>query len=460
MNADLPQVNESFAAALRSSRRHAGRSQLQTALIVGISQRHLSFLESGRARPGRGVVLALGAALGFGVARQNRLLLAAGFAPEFEAGAQSQAEVDLIERAMAAFLDAHEPFPALLLRDGAWIERGNRGAARLWSAVCGAPLEQVPPDNVFELMLRPGARREHLENWSEAAACLLRRYMAEHVQLRQALTRCAGHTARRQSRSQGTVAQRCRHPRRAGGAAALSLRRRAPGPVRRHCRAACAAGYARRTSARRIPGTGRRGDCAVVPRGSPVGLNLVRAAGSTADGNPVETAMTMLVLRKATLADLELVSSWDEQPHVLESDPNDDWGWEQELDREVEWREQLIAEAGGIPIGFVQIIDPAREDSHYWGEIAADLRAIDIWIGEATYLGRGYGTQMMQLALQRCFADARVGAVLIDPLASNVRAQRFYARLGFVALGRRRFGLDDCLVMQLQRADWSARQRG
>ena len=165
-------------------------------------------------------------------------------------------------------------------------------------------------------------------------------------------------------------------------------------------------------------------------------------------------------LRPATPADLALLQHWDEQPQVIAADPNDDWGWEQELGRDVDWREQLIAEADGVPVGFVQIIDPAREDSHYWGEIAADLRAIDIWIGEATYLGRGYGTQMMQLALQRCFANARVGAVLIDPLASNVRAQRFYARLGFVALGRRRFGLDDCLVMQLQRADWSARQRG
>ncbi len=184
MNADPLPVAESFAAALRAQRRHVGRSQLQTALVAGISQRHLSFLESGRSRPGRGVVLALSAALGLDVARQNRLLLAAGFAPSYDAGAQSAAEVALVERAMRAFLRAHEPFPALLLRDGAWIEQGNRGAARLWSAVRGTPLDEVPQDNVFELMLRPGARRERLENWSEAAACLLRRYMAEHVQLR------------------------------------------------------------------------------------------------------------------------------------------------------------------------------------------------------------------------------------------------------------------------------------
>jgi transcriptional regulator with XRE-family HTH domain len=184
MNADLSLAVESFPATLRAHRRRVGRSQLQTALVAGISQRHLSFLESGRARPGRGVVLALSAALGLDVARQNQLLLAAGFAPEYDGAARPQAEVELVERAMRAFLAAHEPFPALLLRDGAWIEQGNRGAVRLWSAVRGEPLTEVPRDNVFELMLRPGARRERLENWSEAAACLLRRYLAEHVQLR------------------------------------------------------------------------------------------------------------------------------------------------------------------------------------------------------------------------------------------------------------------------------------
>lgn len=184
MNVDLSSAVDAFPAVLRAHRRRAGRSQLQTALAAGISQRHLSFLESGRARPGRGVVLALSAALGLDVARQNQLLLAAGFAPAYDGAARSPGEVELVERAMRAFLAAHEPFPALLLRDGAWIEEGNRGAARLWSAVRGERLTEIPRDNVFELLLRPGAGRERLENWSEAAACLLRRYLAEHVQLR------------------------------------------------------------------------------------------------------------------------------------------------------------------------------------------------------------------------------------------------------------------------------------
>lgn len=158
-------------------------------------------------------------------------------------------------------------------------------------------------------------------------------------------------------------------------------------------------------------------------------------------------------LRTATPADLALLQHWDQQAHVIASDPNDDWHWETELDRTPDWREQWIAELEGRPIGFVQMIDPAREESHYWGEIAPNLRAIDIWIGEATDLGKGYGTKMMQLALARCFADLAVQAVLIDPLASNTRAHRFYERLGFKFVEPRQFGDDQCWVYRLDRAD-------
>ena len=161
----------------------------------------------------------------------------------------------------------------------------------------------------------------------------------------------------------------------------------------------------------------------------------------------------MINLRPATIEDLALLQHWDEQAHVVASDPNDDWQWEIELKRTPDWREQLIAEIEGHPIGFIQIIDPAREESHYWGDIAAHLRAIDIWIGEATDLGKGYGTQMMQLALARCFADPTVTAVLIDPLANNTRAHRFYERLGFQFFERRQFGEDDCFVYRLSRSN-------
>lgn len=161
----------------------------------------------------------------------------------------------------------------------------------------------------------------------------------------------------------------------------------------------------------------------------------------------------MLHLRPATTDDVALLRHWDEQPHVVASDPHDDWGWETELAKKPDWREQLIAEAGGRPVGFVQIIDPAREEGHYWGDVPADLRAIDLWIGEAADLGKGFGTEMIRLALERCFADPRVTAVLIDPLAANTRAHRFYERLGFRFVERRRFWNDDCSVYRLDRAN-------
>ncbi|WOD39795.1 GNAT family N-acetyltransferase [Nodosilinea sp. E11] len=162
-----------------------------------------------------------------------------------------------------------------------------------------------------------------------------------------------------------------------------------------------------------------------------------------------------IALRFATLDDVSLLRHWDEQPQVVAADPNDDWEWEVELAHTPAWREQLIAELEGRPIGFIQIIDPAQEDSHYWGEVPDNLRAIDIWIGEPTELGKGYGTTMMRLALARCFADPNVTAVLIDPLTSNTRAHRFYQRLGFKFLEHRPFGDDDCSVYRLDRATWS-----
>lgn len=163
-------------------------------------------------------------------------------------------------------------------------------------------------------------------------------------------------------------------------------------------------------------------------------------------------------LRPARLGDLDRLRHWDQQPHVIASDPDDDWDWETELQRTPAWREQLIAEVDGRSVGFVQIIDPAREESHYWGEVAPDLRALDIWIGEASDLGQGYGTTMMELALGRGFAGPEVAAVLVDPLESNTRAHRFYERLGFRFVERRTFDESACCVYRLDRATWAEKE--
>jgi aminoglycoside 6'-N-acetyltransferase len=148
-----------------------------------------------------------------------------------------------------------------------------------------------------------------------------------------------------------------------------------------------------------------------------------------------------------------MLERWDEAPHVI---ANGGWDWPIELAQVVAWRELLVAELDGRPIGFIQIIDPEQEETRYWGAIGPGYRAIDIWIGEADALGQGYGTEMMRLALERCFASVEVQAVLVDPLAANIRAHRFYQRLGFRPAERRQFGPDDCLVHRLERVDWQA----
>jgi aminoglycoside 6'-N-acetyltransferase len=158
----------------------------------------------------------------------------------------------------------------------------------------------------------------------------------------------------------------------------------------------------------------------------------------------------MLQFRPVTIEDLPLLLYWNKQPHILES-IGDDWDWATELAYSPDWREQLIAELDGHPIGFVQIIDPAREETHYWGDVPKNLRALDIWIGESTDIGKGYGTQMMRLALDRCFDDPQVTAVLVDPSAANVAAHRFYERLGFRFLENRQLGGDDTFVYRFER---------
>lgn len=159
----------------------------------------------------------------------------------------------------------------------------------------------------------------------------------------------------------------------------------------------------------------------------------------------------MITLRPATINDLELVKYWDTQQHVIDCDPDDDWNWEEELAQDPAWREQLIAELNGEPLGFIQIIDPYLEESHYWGEIAENKRAIDIWIGEAKNLNKGYGTTMMKMAIDRCFENPAVDAILIDPLKSNVQAHRFYERLGFTFVEERQFDESLCYVYELRR---------
>lgn len=159
----------------------------------------------------------------------------------------------------------------------------------------------------------------------------------------------------------------------------------------------------------------------------------------------------LVTLRPATPADLAILRRWDLDPAVRGALVDDDWHWETELYRHPDWREQLIAEVDGRPVGFVQIIDPEREETQYWGCVEAGHRAIDIWIGEPDARNRGYGTRIMEQAIERCFADPSVHTILLDPLESNDRANRFYERLGFEFVASRDFCGQRCRVYRLRR---------
>jgi aminoglycoside 6'-N-acetyltransferase len=172
--------------------------------------------------------------------------------------------------------------------------------------------------------------------------------------------------------------------------------------------------------------------------------------------------VSALRLRPATLADVPVLQRWDKEPDVISATSDNSKAetafegidWAEEIAADSELSRHFIAELNGRPIGAMQIIDPHREPTHYWGDCAENLRAIDIWIGAAADRNRGHGTEMMRLAIERCFASPEVTAILIDPLATNMDAHRFYKRLGFEFVERRFFGDDDCFVYRLERRKW------
>lgn len=169
-----------------------------------------------------------------------------------------------------------------------------------------------------------------------------------------------------------------------------------------------------------------------------------------------------LVLRVAAQDDVPVLDRWDREPSVIActtDDPDAEQAfegayWPDEIAANSDVTCYYIAELDGRPIGAMQVIDPHREPTHYWGEIELGLRAIDIWIGDPRDRSSGHGAAMMRAVMDRCFADPDVTAIIIDPLNSNTEAHRFYQRLGFRVVGRRRFGDDDCLVHRLERTDW------
>jgi len=174
-----------FGRLLKEWRQVRGSSQLDFALASGISQRHLSFLESGRSRPSRGMVLHLASALAVPLRQQNAMLLAAGFAPAFAERKLDAPELGPISVALDRALAQQEPFPAVVVDRIYNLVRANQAALALLGALLTpaalAPPPSGKPHNLMRLMVRPDGLKPHVENWDESVVWLIRRLRAEAI---------------------------------------------------------------------------------------------------------------------------------------------------------------------------------------------------------------------------------------------------------------------------------------
>lgn len=164
--------------------------------------------------------------------------------------------------------------------------------------------------------------------------------------------------------------------------------------------------------------------------------------------------MNDTILRPAKRADAALLDKWQQAAHVKAALPDLDWNWPEQLTDIPEWIEYFIAEHAGKPVGFLEILDPKKETWNYWNVEEDHLRAIDIWIGEEQWLGRGIGSLMMKQALEKCFAHREVKAIILDVLETNQRVIPFYQRLGFRHTHTAILAGHRCLIHRLDRNDW------
>src|SRR5712691_7562573 len=133
----LNPTGRSFGSRLRWWRERRGLSQLGLAVATETPQRHVSFLESGRAAPSREMILRLAAALDLPLRQQNALFLAAGYAPAWRESDLSAPELARVNSALDYMLAQQEPYPAFVV-DRRWtLLRANTGAGRLVEFLTG-----------------------------------------------------------------------------------------------------------------------------------------------------------------------------------------------------------------------------------------------------------------------------------------------------------------------------------
>lgn len=167
-----------FAATLRWWRRQRGVSQLDLAGRAEISQRHLSFMELGRASPSRDMVMRLAGALDVPLRQHNALLIAAGFAPVWRQTDLAAPELSQIRSALDYMLAQQEPFPGVAV-DRHWnLLQANAGAVRLIEFLVG-PLAPGTPVNLADALVAPDVLRPYLVNWTDVVRYFVRSVEAD-----------------------------------------------------------------------------------------------------------------------------------------------------------------------------------------------------------------------------------------------------------------------------------------
>jgi transcriptional regulator with XRE-family HTH domain len=163
-----------FPQALKTWRHTRRLSQLALATEAAISSRHVSFLETGRARPSRGMVLHLADVLAVPRAGRNALLTAAGFAPAYPAHTLDDDAMAPVREAIDWTIARHAPYPAVVM-DRLWhLVSLNRPATQLF-----AGLGLGPGDSLLDAIMAPDGPSRFIENWPEVAYHTLLRLRAE-----------------------------------------------------------------------------------------------------------------------------------------------------------------------------------------------------------------------------------------------------------------------------------------
>ena len=168
-------ASPSLRDTLQTARKSKRISQLELALRMGVSQRHVSFVESGRAQPSRELLLSWLHELQAPLALRNVALQQAGFAPVYRGSELSDAVLAPVRDALGRLLTAHDPMPAMVM-DAAWnVLQMNRGAQ--WLALTLMPwiahIPQGQPINMLDAMLHPEGMTRHMTNLEEVAPAML-----------------------------------------------------------------------------------------------------------------------------------------------------------------------------------------------------------------------------------------------------------------------------------------------